>query len=125
MPYKIPGPLTSCILQESTDDARTSDGGVPVTWGAVVTFDGGIEVLSASERLAFAKQTVTSTHWLFVSYDEIGDDYAADLKEENRIYIANTENALAAETYEITGVSPWRDWKNTIGHWEILLRKIE
>lgn len=124
MSYKIPGDLITCVLQEPTE-TRDSGGGVPRTWGDVKSFSGGIEPLSARERAVYSKETTESTHRLFVSYDEIGDSAAPDVKEKNRIYLANTELAIDAETFNITGVNPFRNWDDTIGHWEIMLQKVE
>ena len=124
MSYKIPGDLISCTLQKPTE-ARDSGGGVGNTWADEKTFDGAIEALTARERVIFGKETTESTHRLFVSFDEIGTSAAPELKEKNRIYLPNTSIPIAAETFDITGVNPFRNWDNTIGHWEVYLRKVE
>lgn len=124
MSYKIPGDLITCVLQKPTE-TRDSSGGVPRTWADEKSFEGGIEALSARERAAFSKETTESTHRLFVSFDEIGSSAAPEVKEKNRIYLANAELPIAAETFDITGVNIFRNWDNTIGHWEIYLKKVE
>ncbi len=122
--YPIPGDLISCILQKPTE-TRDSGGGVPRTWAAEKTFNGGIEQLTARERALFNKETTESTHKLYVSFDQIGSDSAPEMKEKNRIYLPNTSLPIAAETFDITGVNVFRNWNDTIGHWELDLKKVE
>ena len=122
---KVPGPKVTMILQEPTE-SRTAGGGVSnEPWTAVKTFSASLGPLTAVELEAFNRETVVSTHRAIIGYEEIGDSYATDLNEKNRIYVANTNNALAAETFDITGVQPFRLWSNKIATIEMMLRKVE
>jgi head-tail adaptor len=122
---KVPGPKVPLTLQEPTE-SRTSTGGVSnEPWADLLTFSGSLGPLTAREIAAFDKETVISTHRVIVGYEEIGDTYATDVKEKNRIYVANTGNQLAAETFDITGVQPFRMYGNKIATFELMLRKVE
>ena len=117
---KVPGPKVPMVLQEPTE-SRTAGGGVSNDpWTTVKTFNGSLGPLTAREL-----ETVISTHRAIIGYEEIGDSYATDLKEKNRIYVANTNNALAAELFDITGVQPLRLWSNKIATFELMLRKVD
>lgn len=120
----VPGPKVPLTLQEATE-TRTSGGGVTNAWADLLTFNGSLGPLTAREISAFDKETVISTHRVIVGYEEIGDTYATDVKEKNRIYVANTGNQLAAETFDITGVQPFRMYGNKIATYELMLRKVE
>jgi head-tail adaptor len=120
----VPGPKVPMTLQQPTE-TRTGAGGVTNAWSDLVTFSGSLGPLTAAEINAFSREAVISTHRVIVGYEEIGDDYAADLKAKNRIYVANTNNALAAEIFDITGVQPFRLWSNKIETFELMLRKVE
>jgi head-tail adaptor len=111
-------------LQEATE-TRTGSGGVTNAWADVTTFNGSLGPVSASEAALFNRETVISTHRVIVGYEEIGDSYATDLKAKNRVYIANTNNQLAAETFDITAVEPFRMYGNKISTFELMLRKVE
>ena len=121
----VPGPKVTMVLQEPTE-SRTSGGGVSnEPWVDVVTFSGSLGPLTAFEISQFSRETVISTHRSIVGYEQIGDTYAADLKAKNRIYIANTNNPLPAETFDITGVQSFRMYGNKIATFELMLRKVE
>lgn len=120
----VPGPKVTFTLQEPTE-TRTTTGGVSASWSDVTTFRGSLGPISASERASYEREAVVSTHRIIVGYEEVGDDYATDLKEKNRLYVANTGNQLAAETFDITGVQPFRLWGNSIATFEVMLRKVQ
>ena len=111
------------ILQEPTE-TRTSTGGVTNSWGTVVSFEASLESLSSAEINAFQREAEVYTHLSIVGYEEIGDTYATDLKPKNRIYVANADNALEAETFDIVGVEPERFPENDIALFNITLRKV-
>ncbi len=121
---KVPGPKVLMTLQEPTE-TRTAGGGVTNAWATVTTFSGSLGPLTARELEAYNRETVVSTHRAIIGYEEIGDSYATDLIEKNRIYVANTNNALAAETFDITGVQPFRLWSNKMATFQLMLRKVE
>ena len=120
----VPGPKTTMVLQEPTE-TRTNTGGVTNSWGTVVAFEASLEPLDTAEINAFERETAIYTHLSIIGYEEIGDDYATDLKPKNRIYVANADNALAAETFDIIGVEPQRFPENEIATFEVMLRRVE
>jgi head-tail adaptor len=121
----IPGPKIPITLQEPTE-SRTAGGGVSNDpWTEVKTFNGYLRPLTVAELSTFNRETVISTHKVLVGYEEIGDSYVTDLNEKNRIYVVNTNNPLAAETFDITGVQPRRMYRNKIETFELMLRKVE
>jgi head-tail adaptor len=122
---KVPGPKTLFALQEPGDGTRTDTGGTANTWATVTTFNGSLGPVTAFEASRFERETVVSTHRVIVGYEEIGDAYVADLKAKNRLYVANAGNELAAETFDITGVEPFRFPGNKIATFELTLRKVE
>lgn len=119
---KVPGPKTTFILQEPTE-TRTATGGTTNSWGTVTTFNGSLGPVTAFEASRFERETVVSTHRVIVGYEEIADAYVADLKAKNRLYAANSGNELAAETFDIVSVQPFRFPNNKIATFEIMLRK--
>lgn len=119
----VPGPKVTFSLQEPTE-TRTGTGGASETWATVTTFRGSLRTLKTSEAKEFDRETVRSTHKSIIGYEEIGDSFATDLKEENQLVLANTENALSSETFAITGVEPKRLWGNKIATFEVLLEKV-
>jgi len=121
---KVPGPKTTFVLQAPTE-TRTTGGGVTNAWTDQVTFQGSIGPLSAAEINAFEREADVSTHRSIIGYEEIGDSFATVLIAKNRITAANSENALAAETFMITGVQPFRYPNNKIATFEVMLRKVE
>jgi len=121
---KVPGPKTTFILQAPVE-TRTTTGGTTNAWADQVTFQGSLGPVSAAEINAFERETDVSTHRCIVGYEEIGDTYAAVLIAKNRLYAANAGNALAAETFMITGVEPFRIPNNKIATFEVMLRKVE
>ena len=121
---KVPGPKTTFILQAPTE-TRTTTGGVTNAWVDQVTFQGSIGPLTAAEINAFERETDVSTHRSIIGYEQIGDTYATALIAKNRLYAANSGNALAAETFMITGVQPFRFPNNKIATFEVMLRKVE
>lgn len=121
----VPGPKVTMILQEPTE-SRTSGGGVSNDpWTNTKTFSGSLGPLTAFEISQFSRETVISTHRSIIGYEEIGDSYATDLTEKNRIYVANTNNPLEPEIFDITGMQPFRLWSNKIATFELMLRKVE
>jgi head-tail adaptor len=121
---KVPGPKTTFILQAPTQ-TRTGAGGVTNTWADQVTFQGSLEPLTTAEVNAFNRETEVFTHLSIIGYEEIGDTYASALKAKNRLYAANADNALGAETFDIIGVEPQRFPNNKIATFEVMLRKVE
>ncbi len=119
----VPGPKTTFILQAPTE-TRTSGGGVANAWAAVVTFQASLEPVSTSEVSAFGRDAEIFTHLSIIGYEEIGDTYATDLKAKNRLYVANADNALDAETFDIIGVEPQRYPGNEIATFEVMLRRV-
>lgn len=120
----IPGPKATCILQEATE-SRTSTGGVTNAYSDIHSFKASLAPLSANEINAFARETVISSHRMMVGYEQIGNAQAANLKEKNRIHVPNAENQLLSETFDITGVDPYRFPGNIVATFEVMLRKVE
>lgn len=122
---KVPGPKTTFILQAPTE-SRTTGGGVSnEPWTDLLTFRGSLEPISATEVNAFNRETEVFTHLSIIGYEEIGDTYATALIARNRLYAANTGNALAAETFDIVGVEPQRFPGDKIATFEVMLRKVD
>jgi head-tail adaptor len=113
------------VLQENTPIGTGT--GQTDSWADVVTFSASLGPISASEKALFGTEAAISTHRSIVGYEEIGDDYITSLQvdENYRIYVANTENELAAETFNIVAVEPFRVFGNKIATVEITLRKVE
>ena len=121
---KVPGPKTTFILQKPTE-TRTSTGGVTNAWVDQITFSASLGPVSASESLAFNRETDISMQRVIIGYEEIGDTYAAEVKAKNRLYAANADNQLSAETFDIVSVEPFRFPGNKIATWELMVRKVE
>jgi hypothetical protein len=81
--------------------------------------------VDANEVAKWGREADVSTHLTIIGYEEIGNSYATTLIAKNRLYAANAENQLAAETFEILAVQPFRWPGNTIATFEVLLRKVE
>lgn len=120
---RLPGPKTTFILQAAAE-TRTDTGGVTNTYVDQVTFRGSLEPISTEEVAAFARETEIYTHLSMIGYEEIGDTYAPVLIPKNRLYAANADNALPAETFDIIGVEAERYPGNKINHFEVTLRKV-
>jgi len=121
---KVPGPKTTFILQAPTQ-TRTTTGGVTNAWADQVTFQGSLGPVTAAEVNAFNRETDISTHRSIIGYEEIGDTYATVLIAKNKLTVANADNQLAAETFDIIAVEPFRYPGNTIATFEVMLRKVE
>jgi len=121
---KVPGPKTTFILQKPTE-TRTSTGGVTNSWVDQVTFQASLGPISATENAAFNRETEVSVQRVIIGYEEIGDTYAAEVKAKNRLYAANSDNQLSAETFDIVSVQPFRFPGNKIATWELTVRKVE
>jgi len=121
---KVPGPKTTFILQKPTE-TRTLTGGVTNAWGNLVTFDASLGPVSFMESASFNRETEVSMQRVIIGYEEIGDTYAAEVKAKNRLYAANADNQLSAETFDIVSVQPFRFPGNSIATWELMVRKVE
>lgn len=121
---RVPGPKTTFTLQKPTQ-TRTTGGGVTNTWADQVTFDASIGPISASETAAYRRETEISQQRVIIGYEEIGDTYASEVKAKNRLYAANSNNELSAETFDIISVQPFRYPGNKIATWELIIQKIE
>lgn len=119
----VPGPKVEYTLQE-LPESRTGTGGDTGTWSDVTTFRGSLGPVSTQEANRFEREAVTSTHLAIIGSEEVGDAFVTSLIEENRLVIANTENPLASETFDITGVQPFRYPGNQIATYEVMLRKV-
>jgi head-tail adaptor len=118
------GPKTTCTLRKPIE-SRTSTGGSTNDWHPVTTFRGGLRQLSAAEIAAFGRETDVSTHKLLIGRHAVAESNYRELKNKNMIYCENRENPLAPETYDITGVIPYKRGRNKIAGWELTLRKVE
>lgn len=121
---RIPGPKSTCILQEPTE-TRTATGGVTNAYSDLLSFQAWVAPLTAEERNAFNRETTFSTHILMAGFEQFGNAQAANLKTKNRIHVPNAENPLAAETFDITGVIPMKLWGNKVATFEVMLREVE
>jgi len=119
----VPGPKTLFSLQAPTQ-TRTTTGGVDQTFAEVTTFNGSLEPLTTAEINAFQRETEVYTHLSIIGYEEIGDSFATSLIPGNIVVVANADNQLASETFDIIGVEPQRYPGNQIATFEIMLRKV-
>ncbi len=120
----VPGPKTTTVLQKLTETASTTSDSGSGSYADLVTFDGSLESVSADERIRFSRETEESIHGMIIGYEEIGDTFALEMKAKNRMYMANADNALAAETFDIVSVEPQRYPGNKIATFEVILRKV-
>jgi len=120
---KVPGPKTLFSLEAPTQ-TRTTTGGAAYTWAEQTTFNGSLEPLTTAEINAFERETEVYTHLSIVGYEEIGDSFATTLIPKNRVVVANADNQLVSETFNIVGFEPQRYPGNQIATFEIMLRKV-
>jgi len=121
---EVPGPKTMMILQEPTETASTTSDSGTTSWANLLTFEASLEPISTSEVLSFGREAEMFTHLSIIGYEEIGDTYAPEMVAKNRIYVANADNALAAETFDIIGVEAQRFPGNEVATFEVMLRKV-
>lgn len=115
-----PGPKVTYTL-ESPPTGRTSGGGVSGSWVTVTTFRGSLGPMNVEKREAFGTIAESSTHLAIVGSEEVGS-FSTSMIAPNRLTITNSENDLAAETFQIDGVVPYRWPGNKIATWELALR---
>lgn len=120
---KVPGPKTLFSLQAPTQ-TRTATSGADYTFAEVTTFNGSLEPLTTAEINAFQREIEVYTHLSIIGYEEIGDSFATSLIPKNIVVVANADNQLASETFNIIGFEPQRYPGNKIATFEIMLRKV-